>query len=223
MGSGKTVACGAWIGVGKMNDIPIASHQLINQTSGETEYYTPVEIVDSARFLLGGIDLDPASSARANEVVGARQFYTVADNSLYRSWYGRVWLNWPFAAGEKACKPNCQKKTCRPERRGHCIQEDIPGNGEWVNKLVADWNAGNIEAACCICYACTSEHWFAPLLKFPQFFITGRVNYRLPSGKIIEGVTKGSVVTFLPPKEMPHSVAIGALHYAFRDMPGVAK
>lgn len=34
---------------------------LVNQTSGDFEYYTPVEFVEPGRKLMGGIDLDPAS------------------------------------------------------------------------------------------------------------------------------------------------------------------
>lgn len=44
--------------------------QLINQTSGNTEYYTPIDIVDAARYVMGWIDLDPASSALANARIG---------------------------------------------------------------------------------------------------------------------------------------------------------
>ena len=35
------------------------------------EHYTPAEYVESARYVLGSIDLDPGSNARANQTVGA--------------------------------------------------------------------------------------------------------------------------------------------------------
>lgn len=44
------------------------------------EWYTPAALVDAARQVLGEIDLDVASSAKANEAVGAKNFYTVADD-----------------------------------------------------------------------------------------------------------------------------------------------
>ena len=50
--------------------------QLINQTSGNTEYYSPIDIVDAARYVMGGIDLDPASSALANARIGATHYFT---------------------------------------------------------------------------------------------------------------------------------------------------
>jgi len=51
------------------------NHQLVNQTSGRTEWYTPPPIIEAARRTMGGIDCDPASSAAANEVVKARTFH----------------------------------------------------------------------------------------------------------------------------------------------------
>ena len=49
----------------------LGAHQLVNQDSGDTEYYTPGFIVEAARRVMGGIDLDPFSSAAANVLVQA--------------------------------------------------------------------------------------------------------------------------------------------------------
>ncbi|HEX5704920.1 MAG TPA: hypothetical protein VFX97_17110 [Pyrinomonadaceae bacterium] len=171
-----------------------AAHQLINQTSGEVEYYTPVEIIEAARRVLGGvIDLDPASSAKANEIVRAMRFFTEADNSLNQVWHGRIWMNHPFHAGWNACDDACKRKTC--EKRGH-VYRDIPGNADWVYKIEREYRSGRMVAACCITFASTSEQWFQPLLKHPQCFLSPRTNYRLPDGSILKGVSKGSVVTY---------------------------
>jgi hypothetical protein len=60
------------------------------------EHYTPVHFVEAARFVFGGaIDTDPASSAKANETVKARLYYTAQDNGLTQPWYGNVWVNPP--------------------------------------------------------------------------------------------------------------------------------
>lgn len=72
------------------------SHQLINQDSGDVEYYTPPRIVEAARRTMGAIDLDPASSATANQRVGAARFYTEVDDGLAQPWEGRIWMNHPF-------------------------------------------------------------------------------------------------------------------------------
>jgi hypothetical protein len=142
--------------------------QLINQTSGEVEYYTPLPIIEVARATMGGIDLDPASSFAANMRVCANVFYSSEGEKM--RWFGRVWLNHPFGR---------------------------VSNPVWIDKLVLEWESQSIIEACCITYACTSENWFQPLLRFPQCFLTPRTNYYLPDGTLKRGVSKGSVVTYL--------------------------
>lgn len=142
--------------------------QRINQTSGKVEYYTPPSIIEAARKTMGRIDLDPCSSAKANETVKAKKFYS--QDGLTRMWMGRVWMNHPFSRKE---------------------------NPLWVDKLIYEYKHGLVEAACCITFASTSEAWFTPLLRHPQCFLIPRTNYLLPNGEIFRGVTKGSVVTYL--------------------------
>lgn len=173
------------------------NHQLINQTSGKVEYYTPPAIIEAARATMGGIDLDPASSARANEIVQAARYFTVEDDGLNQPWAGRVWMNHPFGKGEKACRPNCKKKTCRD--RGHCITEYVPGNNDWIQKLLYDFKYGAVEEAICITFASMSEAWLRPLLWYPMCFPYRRINYLNPDGTVVKGVPKGSVITYLGP------------------------
>lgn len=144
-------------------------HQLINQTSGAYEYYTPQEIIEAARRVLGYFDLDPASSVAANKRIGAKQFYTESDDGLSKPWFGKIWMNHPF--GKKS-------------------------NPRWIGKLVASNQNGFVPEALCLTYACTSEKWFQPLLFRPQCFLCPRTNFILPDGKVKKGVTKGSVVTY---------------------------
>lgn len=145
-------------------------HKLINQDSGNTEYYTPSKIIEAARRVMGSIDLDPASSSIANKTVMATKIYTEKDNGLEYAWAGNVWMNHPF--GRKQ-------------------------NATWINKLISEYTNGYVNQACCITYASTAEAWYQPLSVFPQCFLSPRTNYRLPDSSIKRGATKGSVVTYL--------------------------
>jgi hypothetical protein len=147
--------------------------QLINQSSGEVEFYTPQRITLAACDTMDGIiHLDPASSEVANRTVGALSYFTKEVDGLAQEWHGNVWMNHPFGRGV---------------------------NEKWINKLVGEYGKGNTAQACCICFASTSEAWFRPLLKRPQCFLVPRTNYLLPDGTVYRGVTKGSVVTYFGP------------------------
>lgn len=144
--------------------------QLINQTSGNTEYYTPSFVIDAARKTMGDIDLDPASSEKANSTIKAYKYYTKENDGLNHFWFGTVWMNHPFGRKE---------------------------NRLWVNKLIREYEQKRVHSACCITFASTSEAWFTPLFRYPMCFLSPRTNYLLPDGTTKKGVTKGSVVVYL--------------------------
>lgn len=66
-------------------------------SSGNAFYQTPPEIIEASRLVLGRIELDPASNAKANEVVKADRFYSEPDNCLEHPFWEAltVFLNPP--------------------------------------------------------------------------------------------------------------------------------
>lgn len=71
-------------------------HVAIN--SHDDEWYTPEQYIEAARFVMGSIDLDPASNDFANETVKATVYYDEAMNGLEHDWYGNIWLNPPYSS-----------------------------------------------------------------------------------------------------------------------------
>jgi hypothetical protein len=75
----------------------VKKHVHVAQNSGENEWYTPPQFIESARIVMGSIDTDPATSAIANKRVKARCIFTKDDNGLEQEWTGNVWMNPPYA------------------------------------------------------------------------------------------------------------------------------
>lgn len=189
------------------------SHQLVNQHSGVTEWYTDPRVTAAARCLFGGIDVDVASSPEANAVIGATLYYVSPPfrvvgwldglpireyedrGGLDRRWFGNVWMNCPFRVPERACARNCRKKTCL-KRQWHTATP-LPGTGDWIKKLVRAYNDGDVKQAITLNFAATSETWFQPLLFWPQCFPSPRLQFFTPEWTTVSGATKGTALTYM--------------------------
>jgi len=151
----------------------------ILHSSATPEWYTPREIVDAARDVLGFIELDPASCVEANLTVRAEQIYTAADDGLRQDWQAAsVWLNPPY--GKEA---------------GKSLQ------GLWSHHLGNEYRARRVGAACLLVNAMTGNKWFAPLWAYPLCFLSSRVHFVAPAGSgLKDQPTHSSVVAYMGPQ-----------------------
>lgn len=144
-------------------------------SSESNEWYTPPQYVTVARELMGGIDLDPASSAAANQTVQADFIYTIDDDGLKQDWYGRVWLNPPY---------------------GYSEQNNESNQALWSAKLIEAYTAGNVTEAVLLVNAATSTQWFQALWNYPICFTDHRIRFLKPIGEAYSPTTGSALVYF---------------------------
>lgn len=118
--------------------------------SSETpEWYTPEDIIQRAVRTLGNIGLDPCSNSHADPQVPAKVHYTKADDGLALPWSGTVYMNPPY--GDEIVR--------------------------WVEKLVGEWQNGQVTAAVALVPARTDTAWFQWFRDAAICFIRGRLRF----------------------------------------------
>jgi ParB family chromosome partitioning protein len=133
------------------------------------DWFTPVEIVEAARKVMGSIDCDPASCDEAQEVVRAKRYYTRETDGLKQTWCGNVWLNPPYSVGE--CK---------------AFIDRLSGVHAFSEQLKKQRNVTAMNQAIVLVNASTCTQWFHSLLDMSRAmcFFRRRVRFRLPGGQI---------------------------------------
>ena len=112
-------------------------------SSESNEHYTPPEVVEAARKLLGAIDLDPFSCALANKVVQATEYFTVS--GFERPWHMPDANSGRGPAARAFVNPPGGKlnKDMQPVKGGPGMSTAALG---WC-KLVHEWEIGNVHSA----------------------------------------------------------------------------
>ena len=128
--------------------------------SGNNEWHTPVEYIEMARKVLGQIDLDPASSVKAQKTVQAGEFYkftSEAINGLTLPWHGRVWLNPPYAPQAIAA---------------------------FVARMCEEYESKHVSAAIMLTHNYTDSAWFQKAAKIASAlcFPETRIRFQDPDG-----------------------------------------
>ena len=149
------------------------------------EWYTPAKYVEAARQVMGGIDLDPASSSAANLTVKAARYYTKEQNGLVFPWYGRVWLNPPYSA--------LKQETGRTgSREGYAKP--------FIRKLLHEHKRGSVTEAILLVVSDTDAQWFQWLWEYPICFADHKIRFNRP-GKPSEGQFFGSAFVYFGENE----------------------
>lgn len=143
------------------------------QGTGENEWYTPADILDDVRKVLGVIDLDPASSEHAQRTVKASKYFTLADDGLKQPWHGSVFLNPPYA------QPHIEN---------------------FADKMIAEIAACRVKTAIMLTHNYTDTAWFQKLAAAASAicFTKGRIRFEAPNGELA-APTQGQAFFFFGP------------------------
>jgi len=126
--------------------------------TGEMEWYTPGEYIHAVRYVLGGIELDPASCEFAQKVIKSHKYYTKEDDGLTQKWAGSVFLNPPFK---------------------------YPLVERFVDKLLASLDSGDVPSAILLTNNATDTAWWhkAAFEANNICFTKGRISFYQHGGR----------------------------------------
>lgn len=184
-------------------------------SAAKSNWMTPPWILDPAREVLNGIDLDPASSAKANRTVKTECYFTKKENGLRQSlrWIGlrhpsSIWLNPPGGLVDDKGRPVMVK--CR--ETGSCGLAAWKHDHEGIESSIKRWwlklleereqkyfghalfLSFSIEAMQVTQVGCPYS-----ILRFPTVVFAKRVNYLDPlTGEPVGGNTHSSCLTYVP-------------------------
>ena len=131
------------------NNITVAA----NHYGGDDgdEWYTPPEIIEASRNVMGLITLDPATCIAAQKKHKAQRYYTKEEDGLSKKWVGNVFLNPPYST---------------------------PLINLFIDKAVSEYDNGNMDQAVIVVNNSSDTKWFHSLANRFHFCITrGRLKF----------------------------------------------
>jgi hypothetical protein len=177
-------------------DAPLVAPPSASRTAlhsmGTAEWFSPAPYVEASRTLMGGIDLDPASCAEANELIRATRYIDAEEDGLVAPW-----INAQSPAP-------CTAFLNPPGGRGLV-------RAFW-DRLVEHWLAGKVEQAIWVGYSLeqlqTLQSASITPLDFPLCYPRKRIAFDAPrvvrDGIVVKGEkrspTHANYLAYLPPR-----------------------
>jgi hypothetical protein len=169
-----------------------------NKHVEDYEWISNRDLVDSAHLLMGGIDLDPASSVMANKYVNADNFYTITDDGLNeKEWFGKVYLFPP----NRSYFWNTKAYRWKPTRG--LSPTLISGHALWWETLKRKWLTGEVDQAVYFSNCPDMFQYCQDIFDHPVCILRTRpelVQHFLVDDKIKSRNTCMSFVVYLQPK-----------------------
>jgi hypothetical protein len=137
-------------------------------------WFTPPAYVELVRQVLGDIELDPFSSAEANEVVGAARYFSVDRSAFEHEWLAStVFMNPPYSSGL---------------------------SGRASARFLDQWSRYGFTAIV-LTNNSTETRWFQALLCATDAicFVNHKISFWNSDGKAISGNTRGQVFFYFGP------------------------
>ena len=144
-------------------------------------WFTPPEYLDTVRTVIGNIDLDPFTSKRANEIVGATNIFTHENSAFEHDWnvaeQVRVFMNPPYSAGMCSRSVNC---------------------------FIDQYEAKHFVEGIVLVNNATDTRWFSALVKSCSAicFTNHRISFWNADRKNISGNTRGQAFFYFGKKRI---------------------
>jgi phage N-6-adenine-methyltransferase len=130
----------------------------VTKNTGNNEWNTPSKFLESARKVMGKINLDPASNKEAQKYVKAKKYYDIKTDGLNKKWKNKIWMNPPYSRGKIYF---------------------------FILKLKKEIEKGNVKECIVLTNNATETKWcqilFTDILEV-VCFVKGRINFYKPDG-----------------------------------------
>lgn len=145
------------------------------------EWYTPPDIIGSIKYVLGNIDLDPASAALPQTWIKANRFWTKEDDALSKTWRAEtVFLNPPYG-----------------KEYGQSSQ------AVWSRRISMEYSIMNFKAGIALINSTHGYRWYEELwIKYPVCCLRERLKFIKSDGTVGGQAKRGQTLVLFSDQEL---------------------